>query len=238
MEWSPKFATMAYLDTLQLCNNHKRQYGPWRIQEPGSNEFVSALAAGVKAKLIVEVASHISLSTIALAAAARQTGGRLVCMLSESVLDESKEVISNSGLKDQVEFRTEDPSKILPYYDNIDFMHVNCKDENYTRFLNLVDVNPTGSIVVANNVGDGDKKALRRYLRGKYEKLTIRSLKHPLGKGMEITSISKNDDIDKRLGDREDCGNKRKKSSWVARFDEESGEEHIYRVPQVDWFWS
>lgn len=113
------------------------------MQQEGSNEFVSALAAGMKAKLIVEVASRASPSTIALAAAARQTGGRLVSILPVPVPDESQEVIKNSGLKDQVEFRTEDPSKILPYCENIDFSLVDCKDENYARLFNLLDVNPT-----------------------------------------------------------------------------------------------
>lgn len=136
------------------------------MQEPGSNEFVPALAAGMKAKLIVEVTSCVSLSTIALAAAARQTGGRLECILPETALDESKQVIRNSGLIDQVEFRTEDPTKLLPYYENIDFFLVDCKEENYTRFLNLLSFNPTRSIVVANNLL-GDKKALGGYLRGK-----------------------------------------------------------------------
>ncbi|XP_027337366.1 uncharacterized protein LOC113851078 [Abrus precatorius] len=238
MEWSSKYAARAYLDTLQLCNNHKRQYGTWRIQEPGRNEFVSALAAGMKAKLILEVTSRVSLSTIALAAAARYTGGKLVCILPETVLDESKEVINNSGLEDQVEFRTEDPSKLLPYYENIDFFLVDCKDENYTRLLNLVDVNPTRSIVVAKNLGgDGDKKGLGGYLRVKDKKLAVRSLKLPLGKGMQVTRISNNDDSNERHGIRGEYSRKWRKSSWVVKYDEESGEEHIYRVPQVDWFW-
>lgn len=98
------------------------------MQQRGSNESASALAAGMKSKLILEVTSRASPSTIALAAAARQTGGRLVCILPEPVLDESK-VIRNSGLKDHVEFRTEDPSKILPCYENTDFSLVDCKDE-------------------------------------------------------------------------------------------------------------
>lgn len=53
------------------------------VQEPGSNEFVSVLAAGMKAKLIVEVTSWVSLTTIALATAARQAEGRLVCILPD-----------------------------------------------------------------------------------------------------------------------------------------------------------
>ncbi|TKY72040.1 hypothetical protein E2542_SST00774 [Spatholobus suberectus] len=180
----------------------------------------------MKAKLIVEVTSRVSLSTIALAVAARQTGGRMVCILPQSVLYESKEVINNSGLKDQVEFRTEDSSKLLPYYENIDFFLVDCKDENYARLLNLVDVNLTRSIVVAKNVVGED------------EKLQVRSLKYLLGNGMEVTRISKNDDTNKGLGLRGDYRRKRRKSSWIAKFDEESGEERIYRVPLVDWFWS
>ncbi|KAK7258503.1 hypothetical protein RIF29_24082 [Crotalaria pallida] len=240
MEWSATCATRAYLDTLQLCSTHKIQYGSWRVQEPGSNEFVSALAAGMKAKLIVEVTSgSSSSSTIALAAAARQTGGRLVCILPEPELDESKEVIRNSGLNDQVEFRTEDPSMLLPCYENIDFSLVDCKDERYVKLLNLLDVNPTRSVVVANNLA-GDKKGLDGYVRRKDhdEKVAVRSLKHPIGKGMEVTMISKNDENDKRLGVRSHHGRKRNKSKWVAKFDEESGEEHIFRVPQVDWFWN
>ncbi|CAL0302175.1 unnamed protein product [Lupinus luteus] len=239
MEWSPTCATRAYLHTLQLCNNHKIQYGSWRVQEPGSNEFVSALAAGMKAKLIVEVTSCASSSTIALAAAAKQTGGRLVCILPEPSLDELQQVIRTSGLKDQVEFRTEDPSMLLPFYENIDFSLVDCKDDKYTRFLNLLDVNPIRSVVVANNL-DGDKKGLQGCVKRKDhgEKVVVRSLKYPIGKGMEVTMISKNGENDEILGFRGHHSRTKNKSKWVAKFDEESGEEHIFRVPQVDLSWN
>lgn len=207
------------------------------MQEPGSNEFVSAIAAGMKAKLIVEVTSRASSSTIALAAAARQTGGKLVCILPEPVLDESKEVINNSGLKDQVEFRTEDPSQLLPSFENIDFSFVDCKDESYAKLLNLLDVNPMRSVVVANNLV-GDRKGLGGCVRRKDDgKVAVRSVKHPIGKGMEITMISKNDETDKRLV-RGQHSRERNKSKWVAKFDKESGEEHIFRIPQVDLFWN
>uniref|UniRef100_A0A6N2KK51 Uncharacterized protein n=1 Tax=Salix viminalis TaxID=40686 RepID=A0A6N2KK51_SALVM len=68
MEWSATSATRAYLDTLKLCGNHKKRYDSWMTKEPGSNEFISALAAGMKAKLIVEVGKwcltiHCSLSS-------------------------------------------------------------------------------------------------------------------------------------------------------------------------------
>lgn len=202
----------------------------------GSCEFISALAAGVKAKLIVQVTSQTSPSTIALAAAARQTEGRLVCILPEPVLDESRQVINNSGLEEQVEFRTEDPSDLLPTYENIDFSFVDCKLEGYAGLLNLLDVNPTRSVVVTNNLV-GDRRGFKGCVRGK-DGNVAKSLKYRIGKGMEVTMISK-----KLLSDRKRCAahrhrcRKRNKSRWVAKIDEESGEEHIFRVPHVDMCW-
>ncbi|EXB62179.1 hypothetical protein L484_017566 [Morus notabilis] len=249
MEWSATSATRAYLDTIKLCNDHKRRCKySWKTPEPGSNEFVSALAAGMKAKLIVEVASTASPSTIALAAAARQTGGRLVCILPEPVLSESKKVIKDSGLRDLVEFKTGDPSKLLPRYENIDFSLIDCKNEDYTRLLSLIDVNPRRSVVVANNLV-GESTGLEGHVRGMLEeRVAVRSVKHPIGKGMEVTMIGTNDlDVEKRdwggggssasasCRVRKSGGSMKRavdKSKWVVQFDEESGEEHIFRVPK------
>ena len=49
-----------------------------RNLEPPSAEFICALAAGVGARRILEIGGSSGISTIALAAAARHTGGRLV----------------------------------------------------------------------------------------------------------------------------------------------------------------
>ncbi|KAG5231468.1 hypothetical protein IMY05_014G0076200 [Salix suchowensis] len=202
MEWSATSATKAYLDTLKLCGNHKKRYDSWMTKEPGSNEFISALAAGMKAKLIVEVANGVSPSTVALAAAARQTGGRLVCILPEPVPAESKKVIKDSGLKDIVDFKTGDPSKLLPNYEKVDFSLVDCKNDEYTRLLKLIDVNPRRSVVVANNLV-GEKKGL----------------------GGHVSKSSSPPKI------KENTMKKIISSNWIVKVDEKSGEEHIYRVP-------
>ncbi|XP_050238545.1 uncharacterized protein LOC126688026 [Mercurialis annua] len=248
MDWSAASATKAYLDTLKLCGDHKRRCESWMTREPGSNEFISALAAGMKAKLIVEVTYGVSPSTVALATAARHTGGRLVCILPEPVLAESKKVIKDSGLKDLVEFRTGDPSQLLPDYENVDFSLVDCKNDEYTRLLKLIDVNPTKSVVVANNLV-GSKKGLggqvisRGIMKDKDE-VVVRSTKRPIGKGMEVTMIGKSINP---IAQMRDCGvgydflafgggmmkkESGKKSNWIVKVDEVSGEEHIYRVPK------
>lgn len=205
----------------------------------------------MKAKLIVEVTSTASPSTLALATAARETGGRLVCILPEPVLAESKRVIKDSGLRHVVEFKTGDPSKLLPSYENIDFSLVDCKSKDYTRLLNLLDVNPRRSVVVANNLAS-ERKGLEGHVRGMLEEgVAVRSVKHPIGKGMEITMIgTSNTEIEKRdlgtsttnggsgvsssgVGKRGGSVNKiGKRSKWVFEFDERSGEEHIFRLPK------
>src|SRR5512141_1599034 len=49
-----------------------------RNLEPGSAEFICALAGGCRARRLLEIGGSSGLSTIALAAAARETSGRLV----------------------------------------------------------------------------------------------------------------------------------------------------------------
>ncbi|KAJ8900626.1 hypothetical protein K2173_025403 [Erythroxylum novogranatense] len=239
MEWSAISATKAYLDTLELCGERKRRYDSRRISELGSNEFISALAAGMKAKLIVEVTSGVSPSTVALAAAARHTGGKLVCIVPEPVLADSKQVIKETGLIDMVEFKTGDPSELLSHYEKIDFSLVDCKNGEFTRVLKLLDVNPSRSVVVANNLA-GDAKGLGGHVRGMKDKVAVRSRKHPIGKGMEITLIGKFSDTERRdqggghyhvPATRHNAARKTGRSSkWVFKVDEESGEEHIYRM--------
>lgn len=205
----------------------------------------------MKAKLIVEVTTSASPSTIALAAAARETGGRLICILPELVLDESKRVIKDSGLKDLVEFKTGEPSELLSNYENIDFSLVDCKSDDYSRLLRMLDVNPKRSVVVANNLV-GERKGLEGNVRrmNNKEKLAVRSLKNPIGKGMEVTVIGrKRNEIEKRdwgggistsfpppsrslLPKRDSRSASKTKSKWLVTVDKESGEEHFFRVPK------
>nr|KYP71934.1 Ferric-chelate reductase 1 [Cajanus cajan] len=64
------------------------------------------------------------------------------------------------------------------------------------------------SVVVSNNLV-GNTKELRDYVRTKDEKVTVKSLKHPIGKGMQVTMLYKNDETDKKLGVTEFCSRKK-----------------------------
>lgn len=204
-----------------------------------SNEFISALAAGMGAKLIVEVSPEPSHSTVALAAAARQTGGRLICILPEEAASTSaKEVIEESGLEDRVEYKVGDPYQLLPEYENIDFSLVDCKADSYTDLLKLLDVNPQWSVVVANRL-EGAKEGLRGDVRGLSLRKghVVRSVKRPIGEGMEVTVIGKIDESNTGSSKQQrkapaPAKHQRRKSKWVREIDEH-GEEHIYRLPMT-----
>ncbi|KAL5998986.1 hypothetical protein ACLOJK_009935 [Asimina triloba] len=228
MGWSPKYAVNAFLETLKL--RHDSLNSP----EPASNEFISALAAGMSAQLIVEVSPNFSASTLALAAAARQTGGRLICILPEPPkLDESNNCIDNSGLEDFVEFKVGDPLQLLPLYKNIDFSVVDCKTDNYFAFLQMLDVNPRKSMVVANNLVGG-RKGMGGHVRGMKGAGAVRSVKHPIGKGMEVTMIGRSSEFGKKETRKTGVGRAKRpsRSNWIVKVDEESGEEHFFRLPR------
>ncbi|KAG8363253.1 hypothetical protein BUALT_Bualt19G0003000 [Buddleja alternifolia] len=239
MEWSSKSATNAYLDALKLCSKCKKECNSCETQTPQSNEFISALAAGMSSKLIVEITSDVSSSTIALAAAARQTGGKLVCILPEPKLNKSQKAIKDSGLSEMVEFKTGDPVEILLDYENIDFSLVDCKADDYKKLLENLDVNLKRSVVVANNLLGGEK-GFGGCLKGVENKTEVRSMKHPIGVGMEVTMIGKSNNIGRsksggynmRAERKRGIVKKTDKSKWVFEVDEKSGEEHIFRMPR------
>ncbi|XVE77279.1 hypothetical protein DITRI_Ditri13aG0049600 [Diplodiscus trichospermus] len=225
-----------------MCNNPKRRNDSWKTREPGSNEFISALAAGMKSKLIVEVKSSVSPSTIALATAAKHTGARFVCILPEAALPEAKRETKDSGLMDIVDFKTGDPTEILQNYEKIDFSLVDCKNDDYPKLLKMIKVNPNKAVVVATNLA-GDKEGLGGHVIGMKGKVPVRSMKHPIGKGMEITTIGRTNKIERRnQGGGVQFGAERRgilmkknvasKSKWIVKVDEENGEEHIFRLPR------
>lgn len=242
MDWSSTSATNAYLDALKLCSKCKKERNSCEeTRELESNEFISAFAAGLNSKRIVEVTSEASSSTVALAAAARQTGGKLICILPEPrTLDKSQKVIQDLGLNEMVEFRTGDPVEVLPNYENVDFSLVDCNTDNYGRLFEKLDVNRKRSMVVANNLVEG-RKGVEGLLKGVETIVKVQSMKRPIGKGMEITMIGKSNELGKRERSRGSHSRaqrkgqfvkKTDKSKWVFAVDEKSGEEHIYRMPK------
>jgi predicted O-methyltransferase YrrM len=171
-----------------------------RNLEPPSAEFVCALAAGIGAKRLLEIGGSSGLSTIALAVAARQTGGRLVSIEVEpkrqSLAASRLTALSLAGWVDLV---LADAADVLAQYEALDFVLVDCEKDDYERFLaqlNLAD----GAVVVADNVVS---HGLTRYVTTVRAYPGVESMTLSIGKGLEVSRFR---DGSKSVGSRSTAG--------------------------------
>ena len=158
-----------------------------RNLHPDSAEFVAALATGLRARSLVEVGGSSGISTIALAAAARATGGRLVSIEIEPVRQaESRERLAALGLAPVVEFVLGDAAEILPRLAPADFALLDCEKDDYARFFDLLRLAP-GAVVVADNILSHD---LTEYVAHVRSRPGTESITLPVGKGLEVTRVA------------------------------------------------
>ena len=155
-----------------------------RNLEPPSAEFICALAAGLGARRLLEVGGSSGLSTIALAAAARQTGGRLVSVEIEPARQAlSRQRLDGLGLGDWVDFVRADAGDVLARYEALEFVLIDCEKDDYERFLALLRLAP-GAVVVADNILSHDLGQYVSTVRG-YP--GVESVTLPIGKGLEVS---------------------------------------------------
>ena len=155
-----------------------------RNLEPASAEFLSALASGLDARRILEIGGSSGISTIALAAAARANGGKLISIeIEPNRQAESQETIRSLGLADHVDFILGDAADVLPTIEDLSFVLIDCEKEDYIRFFDMLSVGP-GSVVVADNILSHDLSEYVRHVRGRPG---VESMAVPIGKGLELT---------------------------------------------------
>ncbi|OIW19005.1 hypothetical protein TanjilG_20278 [Lupinus angustifolius] len=206
--WSAENAKRAFLQSLKMAKRGK---------ECDVGEFISALAAGNNARLmVVATAGTAGSTTLALAAAAHQTGGRVVCISCDQI--ESQASIKALGINGQcVEFVVGDAKGLLlSDYKGADFVLVDC------------DINNAKEVFLAAFKGaKKDENALVVGYNVRHRASRLRQLGAsflPIGEGLLMTKIdpnvmSSNDKIDQR-----------RRGRWIVQVDNCTGEEHIFRV--------
>lgn len=159
-----------------------------RNLEPDSAEFICALAAGCGATAMLEIGGSSGVSTIALAAAARRTGGRLVSIEIEPTRQaESKRTLSDLGLADRVDYVLADAGEVLDRYADLQFALIDCEKDDYIRFFDTLRLAPD-AVVVADNILSHDLQDYVRHVRGAPG---VQSVTLPVGKGLEVSRITR-----------------------------------------------
>ena len=158
-----------------------------RNLHPDSAEFIAALATGLGARRMLEIGGSSGISTIALAAAARRTNGRLVSIEIEPARQaESRHTLADLGLADRVDYVLADAGDVLDRYADLQFVLIDCEKDDYVRFFDRLRLAP-GAIVVADNILSHD---LQDYVRHVRAVPGVQSVTLPVGKGLEVSRIA------------------------------------------------
>ena len=158
-----------------------------RNLEPASAEFIHVLAIGCGARSLLEIGGSSGLSSIALAAAARETGGTLTSIEVEPHRQaESRDRLAGLRLAAHVAFVLADAATCLPRLGPFDFVLIDCEKDDYVRFFDMLRLAPEAT-VVADNILSHDLRAYVRHVRGT---AGVESVTLPIGKGLEVTRVT------------------------------------------------
>lgn len=194
-------------------------------KEPDIAEFISALAAGNNAQLMVMACAGIVGSTaLALVAAAHQTGGLVVCILpTPNGLEASKNALRPHS--NCVEFVVGEAKTLLLDYKAADFVLIDC------------DIHEPKEVFLAAQKGAEPNRALivgyNALHRGSWQSDELKTHFLPIGEGLLVTRTTcSTSAFDNKL-----CGTGNKRSHWVVKVDKCTGEEHVFRIrdPHRKW---
>jgi len=127
----------------------------WRVLEPAAGRLLWFLAQTVGALTIVEVGTSRGASTLWLADAARNTGGRVLSVdLDAAAQAEARRIVAAAGLADQVSFRTVDGRAALADVadGSVDLLFLDAERTEYPEWWpHPVRVLRSGGVLVVDN---------------------------------------------------------------------------------------
>nr|XP_043616462.1 uncharacterized protein LOC122588417 [Erigeron canadensis] len=212
--WSAENATEAYINTMKMGK---------RANETDVAEFISAIAAGNNAQLVVVAcASTAGSTTLGLISACHQTGGRLICIVKGlDELKSSKQALG-SNAANQVEFIVGNAQILLSNdYKTADFVVIDCNLENHEGILKAIQNDREKSTIVLG---------YNAFWKDSWVWSRSNSHMLPIGEGLLLMRVA-------GKGDHHQCGRKNvgghnagRRSHWVVKVDKCTGEEHVFRI--------
>ncbi|XP_016498079.2 uncharacterized protein LOC107816848 [Nicotiana tabacum] len=208
--WSAENATKAFLKTMNMGK---------RATEPNGAEFISALAAGNNVQLMVVACANVADSTtLALVAAAQQTGGRVICILNgvEELYLSKMALGTNSSHLEFVVANAQSLNMLLPnYYKDADFIAVDCNIQKHEEILESLRKHrrEKNTIVLGYNA----------FCKESWRSSPLRTQLLPIGEGLLLTRIG-------AKAKKVTAQGMENRGHWIVKVDKCTGEEHVYRV--------
>jgi len=159
---------------------------------PATGLFINLLAKETKARTILEIGTSYGYSTVWLAEAARQTGGKVITLeLQSSKQEYARERLREAGLDQFVNFRPGDARESLAKLDEpIDFVLLDLWKDLYIPCFDLVypKLSP-GAIVVADNMTYPESALINAATYRKHVRAMphIQSMLLHVGQGLEVS---------------------------------------------------
>lgn len=157
-----------------------------------TGDWLHTLAVGLKAQSILELGTSYGYSTLFLAQAARQTGGRVVTMeLDAAKQVHARNMLARAGLENVVEWRTGDAIDLLGTSDDsFDLVLVDIWKELYLPCLQAVypRLAARGVIVADNMISPAMHRSDARAYRAAVAALPdMETTLLPIGCGLEVS---------------------------------------------------
>jgi predicted O-methyltransferase YrrM len=159
---------------------------------PATGQLINLLAKEAGAEVILEVGSSYGYSTIWLAEAARESGGKVISLeIHPKKQQQARAAVEQAGLERVVDFRLGDArDSIAKMNERVDFVLLDLWKDLYIPCFDLFypKLRP-GALVVADNMIEPESvrayaEAYRRHIR---TKPFIESVLLPVGSGLELS---------------------------------------------------
>ncbi|CAJ1928295.1 unnamed protein product [Sphenostylis stenocarpa] len=188
------------------------------FSESGVAEFISAMAAGWNAQLIVETWSQGGpiATSVGLAVARSHTGGRHVCVvIDERARSEYKERMGEAGVAAEV--MVGEAEEVMGGLVGVDFMVVDSRRKDFSRVLRLAKLSDKGAVLLCKNANSTSKGFKWRSLLAQgSSRRVVRSAFLPVGKGLDMAHVSAS-------------GGSSTRRRWIKHVDQRSGDVHFIR---------
>lgn len=158
---------------------------------PQTGTVLNLLAKGAQARTLLELGTSYGYSTVYLAEAARETGGRVISLeLSAAKVDYARQALTRAGLESFVDFRVGSALDLLPALPGpFDLVLIDLWKDLYVPCLELVRPKlSAGALIAADNMIQPEAARVHAAAyRRRVRELGFDSVLLPVGSGVELS---------------------------------------------------